>query len=288
MDEGVLLPSSASFSFEGGAAGAGGGPSSSSHLGSMRADDVISWLMLHGEMDGLGLGPLLSGITAPNDMNSMGYGREAPVQSQGASAALAGSSAYDFEIYDFQSPIEKMGILDDCTLNSTIEGSSLNTGAQSDSSLSCSDDDSHEDDRSSAAGTAAKPGGAPKSARAPRKRAAPSSSDKLRSNELSKERRRRRVARLDDMEQRVNELREENECLKSHLVNVTQKKADLRRQKTAMQMEMYRLFSMESSPENHQRLFKLLQEYTELNGDYGASRQKEVRAYRVQFSLTYC
>jgi predicted nucleic acid-binding Zn-ribbon protein len=84
------------------------------------------------------------------------------------------------------------------------------------------------------------------------------------------------MARLDDMEQRVTELREENERLKSHLVNVTQKKADLRRQKTAMQMEMYRLFSSESSPENHYRLYKLLQEYTELNGDYGASRQKEV------------
>lgn len=83
---------------------------------------------------------------------------------------------------------------------------------------------------------------------------------------------------LDDLENRVKELRAENADLHAHLLNVTQRTTEVQKQRVAMERLMASKLSdiPDKDDLSQQELADLVKQYTDLYADYGKCRQREV------------
>jgi hypothetical protein len=83
---------------------------------------------------------------------------------------------------------------------------------------------------------------------------------------------------LDDLENRVKELRAENADLHAHLLNVTQRTTEVQKQRIAMERLMASKLSdtPDKNEMSQQELADLVKQYTDLYADYGKCRQREV------------
>lgn len=105
--------------------------------------------------------------------------------------------------------------------------------------------------------------------------------DSARSRESAKENRKRQRLRLDALSSRVKALTEENEGLKAHIMNVTQRKAEVQKHRMDMERMMAKKVlekSYRDEPENQEELQNLVQNFRDMYADYGAYRHKEVCA----------
>lgn len=103
--------------------------------------------------------------------------------------------------------------------------------------------------------------------------------DSAKSRESAKENRKRQRLRLEALGSRVKALQEENEGLKAHILNVTQRKAEVQKHRMDMERMMAKKVlekSYRDEPENQEELQKLVQNFRDLYADYGAYRHKEV------------
>ncbi len=103
--------------------------------------------------------------------------------------------------------------------------------------------------------------------------------DSSKSRESAKENRKKQRLRVEALVTRVKALTEENEGLKAHILNVTQRKAEVQKHRMDMERMMARKVlekSYRDEPENQEELHRLVQNFRDLYADYGAYRHKEV------------
>ena len=108
--------------------------------------------------------------------------------------------------------------------------------------------------------------------------------DSNKSRESAKENRKRQRLRLEALGSRVKALQEENEGLKAHILNVTQRKAEVQKHRMDMERMMAKKVlekSYRDEPENQEELQKLVQNFRDLYADYGAYRHKEVSNFML-------
>jgi hypothetical protein len=107
-----------------------------------------------------------------------------------------------------------------------------------------------------------------------------------RSREIAKECRRRQRERKEELESRVATLKKENEELREHFQNVSQRTTDIQRQRAGMETLMQgHLKDIEKLPEDSEErkhLVKLVLKFTDLYADYGSCRQKEIAFHLAQ------
>jgi hypothetical protein len=107
-----------------------------------------------------------------------------------------------------------------------------------------------------------------------------------RSREIAKECRRRQRERKEELERRVATLKKENEELREHFQNVSQRTTDIQRQRASMEgMMQSRLREIEQLPEDSEEkknLASLVRKFTDLYADYGSCRQKEIAFHLAQ------
>ena len=107
-----------------------------------------------------------------------------------------------------------------------------------------------------------------------------------RSREIAKECRRRQRERKEQIENRVATLKKENEELREHFQNVSQRTTDIQRQRATMESIMQnRLCDIENLPEDceeRKNLTDLVSKFTDLYADYGSCRQKEIAFHLAQ------
>lgn len=107
-----------------------------------------------------------------------------------------------------------------------------------------------------------------------------------RSREIAKECRRRQRERKEELENRVAALKKENQELREHFQNVSQRTTDIQRQRASMESAMHsRLKEIEKLDENNEEkknLVNLVKKFTDLYADYGSCRQKEVAFHLSQ------
>jgi hypothetical protein len=84
---------------------------------------------------------------------------------------------------------------------------------------------------------------------------------------------RRKKPRLSDCEAKLAELRSENEMLKRHLANVTNKAQVFDQERARATQEMKRMLQEGAPPE---KLNPLLHKYGETYADYGRHRHQEL------------
>lgn len=107
-----------------------------------------------------------------------------------------------------------------------------------------------------------------------------------RSSEIAKECRRRQKEKKDELENRVAALKKENQELREHFQNVSQRTTDIQRQRASMESLMQgRLKEIEKLPEDSEErknLVSLVMKFTDLYADYGSCRQKEIAYHLAQ------
>jgi hypothetical protein len=107
-----------------------------------------------------------------------------------------------------------------------------------------------------------------------------------RSREIAKECRRRQRERKEELESRVATLKKENQELREHFQNVSQRTTDIQRQRASMESLMQgRLKDIEKLPEESEErkhLVSLVMKFTDLYADYGSCRQKEIAFHLAQ------
>lgn len=107
-----------------------------------------------------------------------------------------------------------------------------------------------------------------------------------RSSEIAKECRRRQKEKKDELENRVAALKKENQELREHFQNVSQRTTDIQRQRASMESLMHkRLKEIEKLPEDSEErknLVSLVMKFTDLYADYGSCRQKEIAFHLAQ------
>jgi len=107
-----------------------------------------------------------------------------------------------------------------------------------------------------------------------------------RSSEIAKECRRRQKEKKDELENRVAALKKENQELREHFQNVSQRTTDIQRQRANMESLMHgRLKEIEKLPEDSEErknLVSLVMKFTDLYADYGSCRQKEIAFHLAQ------
>jgi regulator of replication initiation timing len=82
---------------------------------------------------------------------------------------------------------------------------------------------------------------------------------------------------LDDLEERVKELRKENSDLQAHLLNVTQRTTEVQKQRVSMERLMAsKLSEAQGKDDSETELSEIVKQYTDLYADYGKCRQREV------------
>ncbi len=112
---------------------------------------------------------------------------------------------------------------------------------------------------------------------------------------VSKIQRKRPRESLDDLENRVKELKAENADLHAHLLNVTQRTTEVQKQRVSMERLMAtKLGEIDDRKDADQaELAEIVKQYTDLYADYGKCRQREVsfedsclfNLMRISFSL---
>ena len=90
---------------------------------------------------------------------------------------------------------------------------------------------------------------------------------------------RRKKPRLQDCESKLEQLKAENEVLKRHLQNVTNKAQMLDKEKNEASNKIKQLFEQNAGPEE---MDKVIQEFTEMYSDYGRRRQQELSFHLEQ------
>lgn len=107
-----------------------------------------------------------------------------------------------------------------------------------------------------------------------------------RSREIAKECRRRQRERKEELESRVATLKKENQELRDHYQNVSQRTTDIQRQRANMESIMHgRLKDFEKLPKDsveRKHLVSLVLKFTDLYADYGSCRQKEIAFHLAQ------
>lgn len=89
---------------------------------------------------------------------------------------------------------------------------------------------------------------------------------------------------IEDLENRVKELRAENEDLHTHYLNVTQRTTEVQKQRAEMEKMMdIKLSEIGDRNDGDQsELAKIVKQYTDLYADYGKCRQREVSFHLQQ------
>lgn len=95
----------------------------------------------------------------------------------------------------------------------------------------------------------------------------------------SKHVKRKKKPRLSDCESRLAELRAENEVLKRHLENVSNKAQRFDQEKEAAGKRIHALLEENAGPEE---MMQAVQEFTEMYSDYGRNRQQELSFHLEQ------
>lgn len=95
----------------------------------------------------------------------------------------------------------------------------------------------------------------------------------------SKHLKRKKKPRLSDCESRLAELRAENEVLKRHLENVSNKAQRFDQEKEAAGKRIHALLEENAGPEE---MMQAVQEFTEMYSDYGRNRQQELSFHLEQ------
>lgn len=107
-----------------------------------------------------------------------------------------------------------------------------------------------------------------------------------RSREIARECRRRQRERKEELERRVATLKKENQELREHFQNVSQRTTDIQRQRARMEKVMQdRLEDIERTPgdcKEQRELADLVLKFTDIYADYGSCRQKEVAFHLAQ------
>lgn len=95
----------------------------------------------------------------------------------------------------------------------------------------------------------------------------------------SKHAKRKKKPRLSDCESRLAELRAENELLKRHLENVSNKAHRFEQEKQAAGKRIHGLLEENAGPDEMNRAVR---EFTEMYSDYGRNRQQELSFHLEQ------
>lgn len=104
---------------------------------------------------------------------------------------------------------------------------------------------------------------------------------KLQKNrDSAREIRKKQRVRAEELQDRVNELKAENEQLHAHLSKVQQRTLGLSKQKEQMEAQIHSRVTQEDSSD--EELFELIKKFTELYADYGKNRRAEVNFHLQQ------
>ncbi len=106
---------------------------------------------------------------------------------------------------------------------------------------------------------------------------------------VSKIQRKRPRESLDDLENRVKELKAENADLHAHLLNVTQRTTEVQKQRVSMERLMAtKLGEIDDRKDADQaELAEIVKQYTDLYADYGKCRQREVIDFHLSAPVLF-